>query len=188
MERLATIKEHAARQFYEGGYAATDLRSIAASVGIHVASLYNYISSKEELLYLIMKDGMTEIRVALDAALADVDSPADRLRAAVESHIAHHARRRYLAWTSHVEVRSLTGRQRGEILRLRHEYEERFLQILEEGRSTGAFTFEDPKIALYAVLSNGQSVSRWYKPAGSRQAEEIARLMAQQVLMGLIKR
>lgn len=188
LEKLAVIKDQAARHFYNSGYAATDLRRIAAAVGMHVASLYNYISGKEELLFLIMKDGMTEIRSGLDTALAGSADPVERLRAAIEAHIVHHARRQYLAWTSHVEVRSLKGARLREIQRLRSDYERRWLDLLEEGRETGAFDFDDPNLTMYGILAIGQSVSRWYSPRGRRSAEDIAALMADQVLTGVVRR
>ncbi|GAB3457881.1 TetR/AcrR family transcriptional regulator [Actinophytocola sediminis] len=182
------IKDQAARHFYSSGYAATDLRRIAAAVGMHVASLYNYISGKEELLYLIMKDGMTEIRSGLNQAMAGSDDPVERLRAAIESHVVHHARRRYLAWTSHVEVRSLKGARLREILRLRNEYEACWMELLEDGRGAGAFAFGDPKLTMYGILAIGQSVSRWYSPTGRRSAEDIGAEMANQVLAGVLTR
>lgn len=187
-EKLAFIKQQAAEAFYSAGYAATDLRRIAAAVGIHVASLYNYISGKEELLYLIMKDGMAEIRAGMDEALARSSDPVEQLRAAIESHVVHHARRRHLAWTSHVEVRSLTGDWFEEILRLRHEYEQCWLKLLRAGRKAGVLTFDDPKLTMYGILAIGQSVSRWYSPSGRRSAEDLAAIMANQVLRGLITR
>ncbi|MFD6064927.1 TetR/AcrR family transcriptional regulator [Rhodococcus wratislaviensis] len=42
-------REAAARLFYEHGYEATSLRTVASEVGIQVGSLYNHISGKEEL-------------------------------------------------------------------------------------------------------------------------------------------
>jgi AcrR family transcriptional regulator len=188
LEKLAVIKDQAARHFYSSGYAATDLRRIAAAVGMHVASLYNYISGKEELLYLIMKDGMTEIRSGLDLAMAKSDDPVERLRAAIESHVVHHARRRYLAWTSHVEVRSLKGARLREILRLRSDYEACWMELLEDGRAAGVFAFGDPKLTMYGILAIGQSVSRWYSPSGRKSAEDIAADMANQVLAGVLTR
>lgn len=188
LEKLTVIKDQAARHFYSSGYAATDLRRIASAVGMHVASLYNYISGKEELLYLIMKDGMTEIRAGLDLAMASSDDPVQRLRAAIESHVVHHARRQHLAWTSHVEVRSLKGARLREILRLRSDYESCWLEMLENGRGAGVFDFGDPKLTMYGILAIGQSVSRWYSPRGRRSAEDIATEMANQVLTGVVRR
>lgn len=123
MAKLEEIKNAAARQFYTVGYAATDVRSIANAVQLHVSTLYTYMSGKEELLYLIMKDGIDEVSAAFDAAVARSDDPLEALHNAIEAMITHHATRNFLAWTSHIEVRSLSGDCRADIVRLQHEYE-----------------------------------------------------------------
>ena len=186
LDRLEEIKKEAARCFYLQGYAATDVRRIAEAVDLQVSTLYNYISGKEELLYLIMKDGITEIAAGLDEAIDGLTDPHDRLRAAVRSHVLHHAHRRYRAWTSHVEVRSLTGDYLAEILSKRREYERRWIEILQDGMSSGVFTPADPRLTMYGILAIGQSVSRWYKPGGGYDAEGIADAMADFVLTGVL--
>jgi AcrR family transcriptional regulator len=185
-DRLEEIKKEAARCFYLQGYAATDVRRIAEAVGLQVSTLYNYISGKEELLYLIMKDGITEIAAGLDEAIAGLTDPHERLRAAVRSHVLHHAHRRYRAWTSHVEVRSLTGDYLKEILGQRREYERHWIEILQDGMRDGVFGQADPRLTMYGILAIGQSVSRWYRPGGHYDAEGIADAMADFVLTGVL--
>jgi AcrR family transcriptional regulator len=188
LDKLAEIKKEAARCFYELGYAATDVRTIADAVGLQVSTLYNYISGKEELLYLIMTDGMTEIVAGLDAAIVGLTDPRDRLQAAVRSHVLHHAHRQFRAWVGHVEVRSLTGEYLEEILAKRREYEQRWIGILTDGIKTGIFADADPRLTMYGILAIGQSVSRWYKPGGRFTAEKVADSMADMVLSGVLSR
>ena len=132
-DKLETIKAVAAEQFYWSGYAGTDLRSIADDTDMHVASLYNYISGKEDLLLLIMQDGVDEINASLDQALEGIEDPLDRLRLGLQSHILHHAHRRHLGAVSHTEVRSLTGEPRARMVQLRREYEERWDRLVLDG-------------------------------------------------------
>ena len=73
-DKLETIKTVAAELFFWHGYAATDLRRIADETDMHVASLYNYIAGKEDLLFQIMQDGLDEINASLDEALEGVRS------------------------------------------------------------------------------------------------------------------
>lgn len=188
LDRLESIKEAATELFYAEGYAATDLRSIADATNMHVSSLYNYISSKEELLYLILHDGLTEIALAFTTAVDGAADPVDQLRAALTAHIAHHARRRHRAWTSHVEVRALTGERRESILRLRDDYQARWVALVERGIRAGAFARADPRLAVVYLLSAGQTVSRWYRPDGRVPADELAASMAEIALQGIIAR
>lgn len=186
--KLERIKEVAAQFFYVQGYAATDLRRIADALDMHVSTLYNYISGKEGLLYLIMKDGMVEITESLQQALASADEPAGQLRAALRAHVLHHAHRRYLAWTSHIELRSLTGDYLNDISRMRHDYERTWMRLLKKGMAAGIFAKADPKLTLYWLLSIGQTVSRWYKPDGRFSPEQIADVMADGALSGVLVR
>jgi AcrR family transcriptional regulator len=187
-DKLEEIKRQAARHFYSYGYAATDVRRIADAVEMHASTLYNYISGKEELLYLIMKDGMVEISAGLDRAVAGLSDPRERLRAAIVSHVLHHAHRQHLAWTSHVEVRSLTGAYLEEILAMRRGYERRWMDILREGARAGLFVDAEPRLAIFGILAMGQSVSRWYQPSGRYSPEEIAGSMADLALAGILAR
>src|SRR5687767_8488986 len=66
--KLEQIKQVATELFYREGYSATDLRRIGDGADMHVSTLYNYISGKEELLFLILLDGMREIQAGLDEA------------------------------------------------------------------------------------------------------------------------
>src|ERR1700678_4792608 len=53
---MSEILEHATRLFAERGYDGTTLQDIAAAVGITRPGLYNYISSKEQLLAELVRD------------------------------------------------------------------------------------------------------------------------------------
>jgi AcrR family transcriptional regulator len=188
LNRLQQIKEVATKFFYVQGYAATDLRQIADAAELHVSSLYTYISGKEQLLYEIMSEGMVEITAGLDEALSGTDDPAGQLRAALRAHILHHAHRQYRAWTSHVELRSLTGEYLDEILAMRRAYERRWIEVLTRGMAAGQFRESDPRLTMYGLLAAGQSVSRWYEPGGRMSAEEIAGTLTDSALSGLLAR
>ena len=64
-----TIEEAAAELFLESGYAATTVDEIATRAGVSRATIFNYVSSKSDLLWLDVDD-------ALDALEADLDAGA----------------------------------------------------------------------------------------------------------------
>lgn len=186
--RLEEIKETATVFFYQLGYAGTDLRRIGAALDMHVSSLYNYVAGKEQLLYLILVDGMYEIRRSLEAALAlHPESPSAQLRTALEAHIVHHALRRHRAWTSHVEVRALTGERLQDVRSMRREYEERWIDLLQRGVDADEVIDADPRLMMYSLLSIGQTVSRWYRPEGASTPEEIASSLTDIALGGVLR-
>ena len=60
-KREQEIIAAAAQVFKEKGYHAATTRDIAAEVGIQQATLYYYISSKEELLYLVVREPIVRL-------------------------------------------------------------------------------------------------------------------------------
>lgn len=188
LRKLEEIKAAAARQFYAIGYAGTDLRSIASEVDLHVSSLYSYINGKEELLFLIMRDGVSAITIAFDQSCTSADA-FENLRNAINSHIRHHVERPFLAWISQVEIRSLTGSYRQRIMDMRHDYEEKWLRVLADADAAGHLApGSDLKIVMYGVLGLGISVANWYRPDGRIEGRRVAEMLTDQILNGLSPR
>lgn len=187
-QRLGAIKAISAELFYRTGYAATDMRSIASAADMHVSSLYNYVTGKEELLYLIVLDGMNAITRSFEAAVARSGDPIQRLALAIESHLLHHLDRRHVAWTCHIEWQSLTGDYRTRVRSLRHQYERAWRALIQEGIDAGVLVRTDPTIATLGILPVGQTLSRWYDPTSSLTPREIVPPLVQQLLCGLAVR
>ena len=86
-----TIEEAAAELFLENGYAATTVDEIATRAGVSRATVFNYVSSKSDLLWLDVDDALDALESEIDAgaslgdALATVAaaSGADRVSLAV---------------------------------------------------------------------------------------------------------
>jgi len=73
--------------FSRKGYTATSTREVAALLGIQKASLYYHISSKEDLLYLICRSSLEQIRHDVETAIQEVEDPLERQCALISSHI-----------------------------------------------------------------------------------------------------
>jgi AcrR family transcriptional regulator len=184
-ERLQEIKNAAATLFYANGYAGTDLRAVAEAVGLHVSSFYNYISSKEDLLYLISLDGIESANATLDEVIRRETDPGLRLEAAIRAHIEHHLRRRHSAWAANVEIRSLTGTYRSEIRRLRKEFESRWIELVKDAVDSGSIKTESIELTVVSILSVSQGLSRWHNAGRSPAPREIGQVLANQIMHGL---
>ena len=81
-KREDEIVAAAAAIFKEKGYQAATTRDIASAVGIQQATLYYYVSSKEELLYLVVREPIAQLYAEVDASLEGVFAPryAQRVR------------------------------------------------------------------------------------------------------------
>ena len=67
---MEAIRRAGLRLIFEHGYEAMSLRQLAAEVGIQAGSLYNHISTKQELLFDLVQDHINELLRQLDRALA----------------------------------------------------------------------------------------------------------------------
>jgi AcrR family transcriptional regulator len=182
------IRSAAIDLFFEHGYEATSLRAIASEVGIQVGSLYNHLTSKESLLYSIMSTIMEDLLREFDARLAGIDDSVERLRAAIEVHVLFHTARAREVFIGNSELRSLTTAHRKRVVKLRDDYESRFVEIIENGVADGSFETADTKLAAWAILAIGTSTSTWFRADGRLQLDDIATLYTDLVLNGLATR
>jgi AcrR family transcriptional regulator len=180
-----TITAAAVDLFYEHGYEATTLRQIAAKVGIQVGSLYNHISSKEELLFSIMSGIIEELLRELESELDGVEDPVERLRAAVGVHVFFHTARAREVFIGNSELRSLEPAKRKIVVRLRDRYETFFSEILEDGVRAGVFEVSDLKLTTYAVLAMLTQPASWYQPGGRLDLDKIADVYGDLILRSL---
>lgn len=162
--------------FFKHGYEAATLRDVADKVGLKVASLYNYIPSKQDLLFTIMYDVMQDLRRDVEQSVADVGDPVDRLCAAVRTHVRFHATRTKEVFVGNSELRSLTPRNRTKIIRQRDEYEGVFRALIEAGRNAGVFEVDDVKVATFALLAMSTGPSTWFSPRGRLSVADLEQL------------
>jgi AcrR family transcriptional regulator len=63
------------------GAAALSLRAVARDLGVVSSAVYRYVSSRDELLTLLVVDAYSELGDEVDAAVDSADGPADKFRA-----------------------------------------------------------------------------------------------------------
>ena len=67
--------EEAKKQIEEAGYGAMTIRSVAKACGVGVGTVYNYFSSKEELVATHLLEDWNRCIAAIRAVSTDSDSP-----------------------------------------------------------------------------------------------------------------
>ncbi|MEN2980013.1 TetR/AcrR family transcriptional regulator [Tistrella bauzanensis] len=85
--RRDKLLQAAAHLFASQGYEATSMRDIASAVGMLPGSVYYHFPSKEDLFVAVHDEGMRQITDAVEAAIAGIDDPWDRLEAAAAGHM-----------------------------------------------------------------------------------------------------
>jgi AcrR family transcriptional regulator len=182
---LEAIRKAGLRLIFEHGYDAMSLRQLAAEVGIQVGSLYNHISTKQDLLFDLVQDHINELLRQLDRALDGKDEPVERLRAFVAFHVSYHMTRKREVYIANSELRSLDPRNYEAVVALRSAYERRLSDILSEGVARGVFEVVDIQVATFAILSLLTGLCNWYWPGGRLTKEAIIAAHEKLVLSGV---
>ena len=182
---LEAIRKAGVRLIFEHGYAAMSLRQLAAEVGIQAGSLYNHISTKQELLFDLVQDHIDDLLRQLDLALEGKTDPVERLRAFVAFHVTYHMTRKRETFIANSELRSLEPKNYEVVVALRGTYEGRLTDILADGVSQGVFEVVDVQVATFAILALLTGPCTWYRPGGRLTKEAIVAAHEKLVLSGV---
>jgi AcrR family transcriptional regulator len=161
-----TVLDAACVLFAAHGYRGTSMKDIAAELGVRAPSLYNHVTSKQDILFAIMDKAMDRAIAALEEALAGIDDIAEQLRRATESLVLDFLRYPAEVTVCNNEVRSLDPGHRLAIVAKRDRYAARVRRIIEQGCRAGRFRTRTPQIAAFAVLEMGNGAKSWFKPSG----------------------
>ncbi|MBU0512159.1 MAG: TetR/AcrR family transcriptional regulator [Chloroflexi bacterium] len=178
----------AARVFRERGFHGTSMQLIADAVGLQKGSLYHHIASKEELLHDVMMTGVTQLGDRLRAVADSLLSPAQKLRKLVESHICYAAENIDIATVVLFEHQAMLGfpMLREEYVARRDFFESQFRTVIQEGVESGVFRPVDVPIVAQALLGAHNWLVMWYRPEGRLSSQEIADVIADTFLRGLL--
>ena len=168
------VREAACVLFAERGYHGTSMRDIAEALGVRAPSLYNHVTSKQDILFAIMDTAMDRAIDALEAALAGVDDVRDQLRVAAESLVLDFLRFPDEVTICNAEVRSLEPDNRRAVVAKRDRYAARVRGIIEQGCRSGRFDTTSPQLASFAVLELGNGAKSWFKPGGHYTDTDVA--------------
>jgi len=139
-EPARRLMEAADRLFYAQGAAATTVREITAACGLTPGALYNHFTSKDELVFTLVRyrHAHLEDNVVRAQAAAGPD-PAARLAAIVGVYVRMHVGGREGAEVANREYRHLPGPQREEIVAIRRRLRDSMVAVLADGARQGIF-------------------------------------------------
>jgi AcrR family transcriptional regulator len=177
----------AARVFLEKGYHAATTRDIAAAVGIQQASLYYYITSKEELLYLVVREPIMQLYAQIDT-IVKADWPTRRkIEGSIEAHLAafddNYPHMFVFVQELHNVVPALQDTLRDFPQRYQHLWEE----IICQGMARGELRADlDITTTVFMILGMCNWMFRWYRKGGRLSTTALAQQYASAILNGIL--
>ena len=183
--QYASLLAAATTLFAQRGYQGASLQDIAASLGLIKASVYHYVSSKDDLLFAILETIHTDFRGNLaDAKVTSADTEGT-LRAFVEGHLRVVLARQEQLRIFERDFDQLSEDRRALITAQRDEYDSHFTDLVESYVRDGS-TGADPWYRLEAatVLAQMNAVR---VPADLRAAdpEDLVQRITNLIMGGL---
>jgi AcrR family transcriptional regulator len=169
------VIDAACELFAEHGYRAASMKDIASALGVQAPSLYNHVTSKQDILFAIMDKAMDRALDDLANALVGVTDVTEQLRRATESLVLDFLRNPAEVTVCNNDVRSLDAGNRAAIVAKRDRYAARVRTIIERGCRAGRFHTPSPRLAAFAVLEMGNGAKSWFRPGGRYSDVAVAR-------------
>lgn len=183
--KQAEIMAAAIRLFQQKGYHATSMQDIADAVGLQKGSLYHYISSKEDLLVVIIHDAINQYNGGLTEIRA-MELPVRRkLELAVRNHLQGIADNLGMLTIFLRESYVLNDEQQQQIAAESARYNRMFEELYEEGVRSGELRPLEPKLVNRMVLGACNWVYRWYNPEGPKTMQELGAFVVDLVFNGI---
>lgn len=160
--RRLEIISCAADLFQKKGYSSTSVRDIAKSMNMEAASLYNHISSKQDILSTLLLEVASEFSEAMDGIICAPNSSLDKLYQIISSHIKIIIGSAQAVSLIPSEWVHLEGNAIQEFIALRDRYELDFKSILTKCVEEGSLKPVNIELASFSILSTLRWLSSWH--------------------------
>ncbi|WP_417858325.1 TetR/AcrR family transcriptional regulator [Xanthomarina gelatinilytica] len=173
--RKDEIIKTAAKLFKEKGYSAVTMRDLATAMGIKAASLYNHISSKQEILKEIIISLAEAFTQGMEQIKTSNNTCVEKLNKIVELHVSITSQNTFGMASLNNDWMHLEE-QLDYYLELRLNYEENFRSILKSGIQNGEISNKNVEVMLFSMLSTLRSLYIWIP---NKDAIKVKKLSAQ---------
>ena len=150
--RHAQICDAALKLFSRHGYHRTTVREIAEACGLGIGTLYSYIKTKEDILYLVYRRILETFEARMLQATQGVLDPRLRLKVAVEETLKIYGECEDAVRLLYQESHSLSRQGLQDLFDVDRTYVAIFREILEQGTRAGLFAVKDPSLLAVCIL------------------------------------
>jgi len=182
-EKRLHVLTCAARVFAEQGYKKASIRQVAKATRSSLAGLYHYVSSKEELLFVIQYHTFGVLAEALEAILKKPAPPEQHLREMVSSHVRYLVDHLPELKVCTIELGSLEGDNYRQVLERRQRYFELTRNILQRLREQDQGTRIEPNLAALYLFGMLNWIVMWFDPKRN-DPDQLAESLVQLFLSG----
>lgn len=184
--RKDEIIKTAAKLFKEKGYSAVTMRDLATAMGMKAASLYNHISSKQEILKEIIISLAVEFTEGMQVIKSSEVSSITKLEQVVKLHVEITSKNTYGMASLNNDWMHLEEKL-DYYLSLRSGYEDDFRIILAEGIQRNEISDFNMEVMLFSMLSTLRSLYLWIPKKEDLNPQELSRNLSKVLINGINK-
>ena len=187
--REQEIVAAAARVFQEKGYHAATTRDIAAAVGIQQASLYYYISSKEELLYLVVREPIMRLYAQVEAIVKSSLPARTKIERSIRAHLVAFDENYPHMFVFVQELHNVVQALQDTLREFPGRYQSLWEDLLRQGVAKGELRADlDVTTTALMILGMCNWMYRWYRKGGRLDTQAVAERYASAILDGIVVR
>jgi len=184
--RKQQIIKASAKLFKEKGYSAITMRDIAKSMGIKASSLYNHISSKQDILIEIIISLAQDFTKGMELIKTSDISNIEKLKQIISLHIDITVKNTYGMSSLNNDWMHLEEKL-NHYLKLRGDYETNFLYIIEQGILNSEIKQSNPEIIMFSMLTTLRSLHLWIPKKEDLDPKKLEKSLSQVLITGVKK-
>ncbi len=188
-ETKEKILAEAVDLFYKYGFAKASTRQLVGKVGMTSSAIYNHFSSKEEILFSIIKSAGDKVLATLNEVIERYDDPVECLRQMISGMLYLFSKggmRKEIAifidelYQLPEDLKELCNRQHREIFKL-------FRNKIDELGEHDKINPIDHTVASFGVMGAMLWVYQWFRDDGKVPMEKISEELTHLLFNGLLK-
>jgi AcrR family transcriptional regulator len=186
MTRRQEILKVAKTLFRDKGYRSVSMRDLAKAMDFKAASLYNHISSKEEILAEITLDVAHYFTKEMELVKSIEVDAKTQLEAVINHHIDLTLQKPEAIAIVNNDWMHLEGAHFEEFLKLRNTYEQDLRDIINKGVESGELKAKNVEVILFAMLSTLRTLHSWYRKRSGVNGQQLKNDITEILLNGIV--
>ncbi len=186
IDRKTQIVQTAAKLFHDKGYNAVSMRDLADNLGIRAASLYNHISSKQEILAIIVMDVARSFTSHMAQTATSDLTTTEKLEEIIRMHVQITMQKTDALACMNDDWKQLDEEHRKAYIAMRDGYEDEFRKIILQGIQSGELKDRHPEILIFNMLSTLRTLYLWYSKHKRFNQETLQENLQKDLLYGVV--
>lgn len=173
-QRRADILREAAHLFDQVGYHGVNMELIAEAAGLKKPTLYHYVKSKDEILFLMQHAVIVGMRDGITRRIDEGRDPLNILRGVYEDTFRQLRDAPGTIRSFFEHGRELTAEQQAEIGKERDAFTRVVSKVIQKGMDDGVIAKSNPRLMALCFFGVVNWAYQWYRPERDSEPEIIA--------------